>query len=456
MAEHLRRDRRDRAPSRRRRPSTTRSPRSTAPAGCSSASSALFYNLTSSETSPALQAVEREMAPRLAAHDSAVYMHRGAVRAHRRAARRRATSSASTPSSAACSSASTSTSCAPARSSAPAEQARYAEIMQRLAELTTASARTCSPTSRPSGSLLRDEAELAGLPRLRARRGAPGRASSAASPTPALVTLSRSHIVPFLTFSERRDLREQAWRAWTSRGEHAGRERQPRASRARSWRCASSRRGCTATRSYADYALGDTMAGSQAAVTTLLEQVWAPAWARAEAEREALEALALSRGEPARDRALGLALLRREGAPGPLRPRRGRRSSRTSRSSGWSRRRSTAPARLFGLRFVARPEIVAYHPDVRVYEVRGADGRPVGIFLHDNFARPTKRSGAWMSSYRVQSRNGDGGGDRCCRSSSTTTTSRRPRPASRRCSASTTRARCSTSSATACTACSRT
>ena len=37
-----------------------------------------------------------------------------------------------------------------------------------------------------------------------------------------VITLSRSHIVPFLTFSERRDLREQAWRAWTSRGEHPG------------------------------------------------------------------------------------------------------------------------------------------------------------------------------------------------------------------------------------------
>ena len=60
--------------------------------------------------------------------------------------------------------------------------------------------------------------------------------------------------------------------------------------------------------------------------------------------------------------------------------------------------------RLFGLRFVARPEIVAYHPDVKVYEVHGRDDRLVGVFLHDNFARPTKRGGAWMSAYRLQSR----------------------------------------------------
>ncbi|HEX7970084.1 MAG TPA: M3 family metallopeptidase, partial [Stellaceae bacterium] len=43
-----------------------------------------------------------------------------------------------------------------------------------------------------------------------------------------------------------------------------------------------------------------------------------------------------------------------------------------------------------------------YHEDVRVYEVRGGDGRHVGLFLHDNFARSGKRSGAWMSSYRDQ------------------------------------------------------
>ena len=57
-------------------------------------------------------------------------------------------------------------------------------------------------------------------------------------------------------------------------------------------------------------------------------------------------------------------------------------------------------ARLFGLKFVEQPQVKAYHPDVKVYEVRGADGALVGVFLHDNFARPAKRSGAWMGSYR--------------------------------------------------------
>jgi len=60
--------------------------------------------------------------------------------------------------------------------------------------------------------------------------------------------------------------------------------------------------------------------------------------------------------------------------------------------------------RLFGLRFVERPDIRAYHADVRVFEVRGRDDRMIGVFLSDNYARPNKRGGAWMSAYRWQSR----------------------------------------------------
>ncbi len=62
--------------------------------------------------------------------------------------------------------------------------------------------------------------------------------------------------------------------------------------------------------------------------------------------------------------------------------------------------------RLFGVRFTERADLPVYHPDVKAYEMRDRDGRVAGIFLHDNFARPSKRSGAWMSSFRRQTRNG--------------------------------------------------
>jgi peptidyl-dipeptidase Dcp len=62
--------------------------------------------------------------------------------------------------------------------------------------------------------------------------------------------------------------------------------------------------------------------------------------------------------------------------------------------------------RLFGVHFTERADLPVYHPDVKAYEMRDRDGRVAGIFLHDNFARASKRSGAWMSSFRQQTRNG--------------------------------------------------
>ena len=75
------------------------------------------------------------------------------------------------------------------------------EVMQRLAELTTRFGQNVLADEAAFRLVLRSEADLAGLPDVRARRGAPGGASSAASPTASVITLSRSHIVPFLTFS---------------------------------------------------------------------------------------------------------------------------------------------------------------------------------------------------------------------------------------------------------------
>jgi peptidyl-dipeptidase Dcp len=62
--------------------------------------------------------------------------------------------------------------------------------------------------------------------------------------------------------------------------------------------------------------------------------------------------------------------------------------------------------RLFGVRFVERPQAPRYCPDVRVFEVLAGSGRRVGAFVFDNFSRSNKRSGAWMSALRWQSRSG--------------------------------------------------
>src|SRR5450432_3981437 len=256
---------------------------------------ALFHNLTSSETSPALQSVEREMAPILAGHDSRVYNnaavfvrvdalfaereHLGLSDEQRRVLERfhldfvRAGAKL-----------------------APAEQARHAEVMQRLAELTTSFGQNVLADEAAFQLRLESVADLAGLPPF-VRAAAAEAALERGLEGAAVITLSRSHVVPFLTFSERRDLREAAWRALTSRGEHAGSsDNRGVAAEILALRLEQARLHGYA--SYADFALSDTMAQCQAAVTSLLERVWVPAKARVEQERVALAVLALSRGEP--------------------------------------------------------------------------------------------------------------------------------------------------------------
>ena len=367
----------------------------------------LFHNLTSSETSPALQAVEMRMAPLLAAHQSKLYMHAGLFARVDALHARRAELGLGDEQRRVLERFHIDFVRAGAKL-APAAQARYAELMQRLAELTTRFGQNVLADESEFRLELRGEAELAGLPpfvRAAARQAAVERGIDGGAH---VITLSRSHIVPFLTFSERRDLREHAWRAWTSRGEHPGEtDNRPIAAEILALRLEQARLHGYA--SYADYALADTMAGSQAAVTTLLERVWGPAKARAEQERAALEALALSRGEPARIEpwdwrfhAEKVRQIRYDLDEAEIKP--------YFPLDRMVEAAFDCAARLFGIRFVARPEIRVYHPDVAVYEVRDAADATIGLFLHDNFARPTKRSGAWMSSYRMQSKNRGGAG----------------------------------------------
>ena len=362
----------------------------------------LFHNLTSSETSPALQAVQMRMAPLLAAHSSAVSMHAALFERLDALHEERAILGLSPEQRRVLERFHADFVRAGARLGAP-EQKRYARVMARLAELTTRFGQNVLADESAYQLVLRTPAERAGLPEFvvaAARQAAAERGIGDAL----VITLSRSLIVPFLTFSECRDLREQAWRAWTARGEHDGaHDNRPVAREILALR--NEQAHLQGFASYADYALDDTMARRQADVAALLTQVWEPAKARAAEERAALEAMALSRGERI-----------------TLEPWDWRYYSEKVRQVRFDIDEATVKPyfpltrmveaafdcseRLFGLRFVEQPGVKAYHPDVKVYEVRDADGNQVGVFLHDNFARASKRSGAWMSTFRRQSRNG--------------------------------------------------
>jgi Zn-dependent oligopeptidase len=110
------------------------------------------------------------------------------------------------------------------------------------------------------------------------------------------VTLSRSSVEPFLQFSARRDLRENAFRAWVSRGETEG-PTDNRAIAAEMVRLRAERARLLGFVSFAHYRLDDTMAKTPQAVQALLRLVWEPARAQAQREEGALQAIAAEGGE---------------------------------------------------------------------------------------------------------------------------------------------------------------
>lgn len=362
--------------------------------------SAVFYNLCASATDPALQAVQRDVAGPLAAHDSAIHMD-PALFARVDALHAQRDTLALTPEQRRMLERVHLDFVRAGARLAPDAQRRYAQVMEELAALTTRFAQNVLHDESSFQLRLATEADLAGLPgfvRAAARQAALERGSEGH-----VITLSRSLVVPFLTYSERRDLREQAWRAWTGRGEHAGEHDNREVARA-ILRLRNEQARLHGHASYADYALRDTMAGTRDAVERLLGEVWPRALVAVEREREALESL-----------------MREAGAEGPVEAWDWRYWAEKVRQRTYAlddaevkpyfRLENIVEAafdcanRLFGLRFTHRADLPVYHPDVKAYEVRGRDDQVVGVFLQDNFARASKRSGAWMSSLRWQSRN---------------------------------------------------
>jgi peptidyl-dipeptidase Dcp len=361
----------------------------------------LFYNLCSAQTDEALQAVERRMAARVAAHESRLFMHAG-VFARLEALHRQRESLGLAPEALRLLER---THLEFVRAGArfdAAQQARYAKVMEELAELNTRFAQNVLADEAGFTLPLRSPADLAGLPPWLVTAAQAAAQQRGLEEGARVITLSRSLVVPFLGFSTRRDLREQAWRAWTRRGElSAERDNKPLIARILQLRLEQAR--LHGYESFGDYQLADTMAGTRAAVARLLEQVWEPAKTRAQAERDMLRRTAAELGEPTdiqpwdwRYLAEKVRVQRYQLDDAEVKP--------YFTLEAMLHAAFDCAGRLFGLRFVEQPGAPAYHPDVRVFEVLDAAGRRVGVFLSDNFARPSKRSGAWMSSYRWQSR----------------------------------------------------
>ena len=358
----------------------------------------VFWNLSSADTNPGLQAIERDISPLLARHYQAINTDAGLFARVEAVAR--------------------------TAQNLDAEQQRVLDltvedfvrggarldaadkqalgtIMERLATLGTSFGQNVLADERDFELLLDGEHDLDGLPPT-VRDAAAQAAAERGKPGHHLLTLSRSLIVPFLQYSSRRDLREKAYAAWIRRGENGGAS-DNRAIVAETVRLRAERAALLGFASFADYKLDDTMAKTPGAVRDLLDKVWAKARVRAETEEGDLNAVVAA-----------------EGGNFALAGHDWRFYAEKLRSERFAFEEADVRAhlaldniiaaafdtahRLFGLAITERHDVPVYHPDVRAFEVTDADGRPIALFLGDYFARPSKRSGAWNSSFRTQER----------------------------------------------------
>ena len=215
------------------------------------------------------------------------------------------------------------------------------------------------------------------------------------------VTTSRSSAEPFLQFAERRDLREKVFKAWTARGDN-GNARDNNALIAETAKLRVRRAQLMGYPTFAHFRLADTMAKTPETARKLLDKVWGPARARAMEERDALQALVAEEGGNFtlaawdwRFYAEKLRKARYDLDEGEIRP--------YLQLPKMIEAAFHTAHLLFGLDFAERHDIPVYHSDVRVWDVT-REGAHVGLFYGDYFARPSKRGGAWMSSFRDQER----------------------------------------------------
>jgi peptidyl-dipeptidase Dcp len=288
-----------------------------------------------------------------------------------------------------------------ARLDAPAK-ARLSEINQQLAGHFTRFSQNVLGDENEGTLVLRSQAELAGLPEsLKAAAASAGAARN--QPGTWIITNTRSSVDPFLTYSERRDLREKAWRMFVNRGDN-GDARDNNAIIKQILQLRAERAKLLGYPTHAHWRLENTMAGTPERAMELMEGVWTPAVARVKQEVADMQALAA-----------------REGANIKIEPWDYRFYQEKVRKARYDLDQNQVKpylqldrlregmfwvaGELFGMQFAPVTDVPVYHPDVTVYRVTDrASGRQIGLWYFDPYARPGKRSGAWMNAYRNQSR----------------------------------------------------
>jgi peptidyl-dipeptidase Dcp len=283
-----------------------------------------------------------------------------------------------------------------------ADKKRVADINQQLAGLYTRFSQNVLADENNLHLVLESEADLAGLPQS-VRDAAAQAATQKGLPGKWVITNTRSAMDPFLTFSDRRNLREKAFNLFVNRGDNGG-EHDNNEIITQILQLRDQRAQLLGYPTHAHWRLENAMAKTPERAMELMTAVWTPAIKRVREEVADMQAFAA-----------------KEGATITIEPWDYRYYAEKVRKARYDLdQNETKPylqleklregmfwvaGELFGFDFKQVRDVPVYHPDVRVWEVTDrSTGRHIGLWYFDPYARQGKRSGAWMNAYRRQER----------------------------------------------------
>jgi peptidyl-dipeptidase Dcp len=281
-----------------------------------------------------------------------------------------------------------------------AAKKRVAEVNQRLASLFTSFSQNVLADEENYSVVIDKEADLDGLPesvRSAAAAAAKGMEGNW------VITNTRSSVEPFLTYSTRDELREKVWKNFVSRGDN-GDARDNKKIISEILKLRAERAKLLGYPTHAHWRLENSMAKTPERAMALMDEVWPAAVARVREEVADMQALAKKAGvkrkfEPwdYRFYAEKVRKAKYDLDENEVKPY--LQLEKLREGMFW------VAGQLFGFAFTPVTDVQVYHPDVRVWEVKDkTSGKHVGLWYFDPYARKGKKSGAWMNAYRIQER----------------------------------------------------
>lgn len=358
----------------------------------------VFYNVNSAHTNDEMQAIAKEISPSLSAHNDNIYLNAAlfakvkSVYDSRKSLKINAeqhklleeTYKDFVKSGA---------------NLSEKDKSKLREINGKLSLLTLNYGQNVLAETNNFELVVTDKKDLAGLPK-EVIESAAEVANGKGKKNAWIFTLSNASVMPFLQYSQNRELRKQMFNAYQNRGNNNN-EFDNKKTLIEIANLRTEKAQLMGFKTYADYGLQDNMAKDPATVNKLLKDLWAPALENAKNETAAIKKMMVA-----------------DKITGDVQPYDWRYYTEKIRKERFDLDEQelkpylsldsvqngvfTVTEKLYGLKFKQLHNVPVFQKDITTWEVTEADGTPIGILLMDFYARSSKRGGAWMTSYRKQ------------------------------------------------------